>query len=136
MLLPLFSLCWLMLFCSLLHPCIDFQNNRNGDEKSEPFFNPFPPSIHWINTLQTVCNGTNGRHATLQRSNLHPIPLFSPSRDPRSPSTDPPLNTHHPPKFFFKIFFSENFPSCKIEEYTLSHKKIFFSKKRNIQPIL
>lgn len=124
MFLPLFSLCWLMLFCSLLHPCIDFQNNRNGDEKSEPFFNPFPPSIHWINTLQTVCNGTNGRHATLQRSNLPSCTPVSPSSRPPSPSTDPPPNTHHPPNFFSKFFSQKIFHLIKWSIHPLP--KFFF----------
>ena len=88
--------------------------------KNTPFFVPFRSFHSWINTLQTVCNGTNGRHATLQRSDLHPIPLFSPSSRPPSPSTDPPPNTHHQTKFFSN-FFSQ---------------KIFHLIKWNIHPLL
>ena len=119
MFLPLFSLCWLMFFCSLLPPCIDFQNNRNANEKEAPFSWTFDPSLHWINTLQTVCNGTNGRHATLQRLNLPLCTHVSPSRDPR-----PPPQTHLQTPTLKRNFFWKFFLSYKKEH--ASSSEFFF----------
>ena len=70
--------------------------------KNTPFFVPFRSFHSWINTLQTVCNGTNGRLATLQRLNLPPCTLVSPSRDPR-----PPPQTHLQTPTILQIFFSK-----------------------------
>ena len=108
----------------LTTPCIDFQNNRNANEKEAPFSWTFRSLLLLKESLQTVCNGTNGRHATLQRLNIPPCTPVSPSRDPRPPLHTPSPNTHPLPNFFFKIFFSENFSSYK-KEHTPSNE-IFF----------
>ena len=100
----------------LTTPCIDFQNNRNANEKEAPFSWTFRSLLLLKESLQTVCNGTNGRHATLQRLNIPPCTPVSPSRDPRPPLHTPSPNTHPPPNFFSK-FFSQ---------------KIFHPRKRNI----
>ena len=138
MFLPLFSPYWMMFPLFLTTFPVLLQNNRNANEKEAPFSWTFRSFQSWINTLQTVCNGTNGRYATLQRSNLPPCAPVLPSRDPRPPPQThlqtPTLkriffekffchikrNIHHPPKFFSK-FFSQ---------------KIFHLIKWNIHPLL
>lgn len=116
---------------------------QERDEKSEPFFNPFRSLLLLKESLQTVCNGTNGRHATLQRLKPYPIPLFYHPEYPRPPLRTrlqtPTLFRNFFLKFFYRIFFQKKFFSLsKKRGIYYQSKKIFLNNIPIwiIQPIL
>ena len=105
MFLPLFSLCWMMLFCSLppsLYRLPKQQERRRKKHtffsyRSNPFYcwnNPFKPFATEQTDVSQRCNGWT----------FHPVPLF------HHPETPVPLYTPHlQTPTLFRNFFFENF---------------------------
>ena len=128
---PCFPLIGWCSLCSSYPPCIDFQNNRNANEKAAPFSWTFRSFQSLEKFLQTVCNETNGRLETLQRLNLTLYPCFYHPETPvplhRPTSKHPPSNEIFFWKFFFwnlyRIFFEKNLFPLQEERHILSTKK-------------